>query len=266
MQKQTEKKAISIILMLAMLMGILPAVGLPSYTALAASPPTRIDTKVTEIDALPVISVAANRSLSIGTSELSGAGLTLTFTLTLDSQYPFPVSVGYRTLSGSARAGVNYTETSGRATIPANSTSTNVTVQVLQYTPNSADTRHFGSINFIMQFHDPVDATLEPSGGSSIVNSKSFAVDIVNTDNPWLKTISSNETWDRLSTTHPDSGPVPVTFGAGYADRRSRDIDAGWSFLNYNFLQPSDYTKLINLLSDSNASGVEMSMKVESLI
>jgi hypothetical protein len=72
-------------------------------------------------------------TLAIGDASVSegNSGATLTFPVTLSRAFAVPTSVHYATSNGSAKAGTDYRATSGTVTVPAGSTTANVTVPVL---------------------------------------------------------------------------------------------------------------------------------------
>src|SRR5262245_61275476 len=80
----------------------------------------------TILDDEPYVWVGSAASIPEGNSGQTA----MTFTLHLSALYPFPVSVDYTTVDGSALAGSDYVAVAGTATIAANTTSQTITVQV----------------------------------------------------------------------------------------------------------------------------------------
>ncbi|MBA8804503.1 hypothetical protein FB382_002794 [Nocardioides ginsengisegetis] len=80
-------------------------------------------------------------SVSIGDAQVSegNAGATLTFPVTVANPSSQPVTVHYATTDGTAKAGSDYTATSGDLTIPAGQTTGHIDVPVLSDTVNEPD-------------------------------------------------------------------------------------------------------------------------------
>ena len=76
--------------------------------------------------------IAGPPTLSVADTEVDeGAGATLDFEVTLNRPLNETVTVGYRTVNGSASAGADYTSTNGTLTFAAQETSKTVSVPVL---------------------------------------------------------------------------------------------------------------------------------------
>ncbi|MGD8708845.1 MAG: hypothetical protein PVF40_00535 [Ectothiorhodospiraceae bacterium] len=88
-------------------------------------------------------------------------GDTAVFTLTLDTAQSSDVSVNFRTLEYTARAGVDYTAVSGTATIPAGATSTTASVSTLA----SSD----GGVSFYLRLTDASGAYIGDHFGQGFI-------------------------------------------------------------------------------------------------
>jgi Calx-beta domain len=102
----------------------------------------------------------------------------VTFTVRLSAARSVPVSVAWRTVSGTAKAGTDYTAASGTVTFPAGSTSRTITVAV------RGDTVVDGTEVFFIDLFSPAGAPLADARAvGSILNddgTRSFQVPITN--------------------------------------------------------------------------------------
>ncbi|MCB8875308.1 cellulase family glycosylhydrolase [Acidisoma silvae] len=105
---------------------------------------------------LPVIT-PANASVT----ETSAASTPETFTLTLSAASATPVTVAYKTVDGTAKAGVDYTAASGTVTIAAGKTQASVTVQTKPGTT--------GSKAYTLQLSSPSGATLATTSATGTI-------------------------------------------------------------------------------------------------
>ena len=102
-------------------------------------------------------------TLPSGTSQ-SNPGAPLTFTVTLSAVSPTPVTVAYSTVDGTAKAGLDYTATSGTLTFPANVTSETITVPVL------SDAALTSSRTLSVMLSAPSGATILQGTGAGTIN------------------------------------------------------------------------------------------------
>ncbi len=110
-------------------------------------------------DLLPAISVGD----ATVAEPASGATATESFTVTLSKASTTPVTVAYATADGTAKAGVDYTATSGTLTFAAGETSKVVNVAV---TPNAAIA---GNEQFSLVLSAPTAATLADGTGAGLI-------------------------------------------------------------------------------------------------
>ena len=110
-----------------------------------------------------VLTVSALPTLSVGsapiTAPTSGTS-TLNVPVTLSAPSPFPTTVTYATVNGTAVAGTNYAAATGTVTIPAGSTSGTIPITVLAepvYGPTTA---------FSVTLSSPTNATIAGGGGT----------------------------------------------------------------------------------------------------
>jgi hypothetical protein len=104
-----------------------------------------------------------------------------TFTVSLNKPATSGVSIDYTTVDATAKASVDYTATSGKVSIPANSSSAQVTVNV------TGDSARKDNQYFFVQLDNPTNCTLTTSKGTGeIINSDGtyFPVDNKGYDAP----------------------------------------------------------------------------------
>ncbi|MBP2316478.1 cellulase family glycosylhydrolase [Azospirillum soli] len=87
-----------------------------------------------------------------------------TFTVKLSKAYTEAVTVDYATADGTAKAGSDYTATSGKLTFAAGETSKTVTVKVL------SDSVAEGTENFSLKLSNPTKATITDATGVGTIN------------------------------------------------------------------------------------------------
>lgn len=111
----------------------------------------------------------AQPTVSVGDASVSEGnhGATLTFPVTVANPTAKAVVVHYATSDGTATAGSDYTDTSGDLTIPANTTSGQITVPVLSDKVREAD--------------ETLTVTLQPAGYGSVADGSATGT-IVNDD------------------------------------------------------------------------------------
>jgi hypothetical protein len=102
-------------------------------------------------------------ALPSGTGQAS-PGMPLTFTVTLSAASPTPVTVTYSTVDGTAKAGLDYTSTSGTLSFPANVTSETITVPVL------SDAALTSSRSLSVLMSAPSGATIAQGTGPGTIN------------------------------------------------------------------------------------------------
>ncbi len=92
------------------------------------------------------------------TASIAGAtapeGSPVQFTVTLSQASGFPITIQYATADGTAKAGTNYTATTGVLTIPAGQTSGMITV------PTIATLTQVGSLTFTLNLTNPTNVSL----------------------------------------------------------------------------------------------------------
>lgn len=114
-----------------------------------------------KLDAIqPAMYHAAGSTSGSGGTSGATTGGTATFDLTLSAPQTAPVTVDYATADGTAKAGVNYTATSGTVTFAPGQTSASISTAVLDPTGAS------GQMQFLLDLSDPLGATL---GANSVV-------------------------------------------------------------------------------------------------
>jgi endoglucanase len=98
------------------------------------------------------------------TGSSSGQNATATFTVTLSAAQTAPVTVAYATADGTAKAGVNYTATSGTLTFAPGQTQATISTSVLD--PAGAS----GQMQFLLNLSDPLGATLGSTSATAIID------------------------------------------------------------------------------------------------
>ena len=141
---------------------------------------------IVDDDPAPVVSIS-NTSTPEGDSGLTAAQ----FTVSLDAADGSPTTVSYATTDGSAAAPGDYLAATGSVTIPAGSTSTSITVDVV------GDTLYENDENFTVSLSNPTDATLGTATATGT---------IVNDDAPPVLSIAD------VSVQEHDTGTNAATF------------------------------------------------------
>ena len=150
----------------------------------------------TEFDLEP-----AQPTVSIGDASVSEGnhGATLTFPVTVSNPTAKDVVVHYATSDGTATAGSDYTATSGDLTIPANTTTGQITVPVLSDKVREAD--------------ETLTVTLQPAGYGSVADGSATGT-IVNDDTHvalGLRNVNGDHIRAKVSTLPAaDGAPVKV--------------------------------------------------------
>ncbi|MCL2046461.1 MAG: S-layer homology domain-containing protein [Oscillospiraceae bacterium] len=247
--KRAGNRSLAVLLIFAMMVALLPTALLPAMpltkTALAAEPPGGWPvavSKVTEMDALPVITVTLNDDPVLSGSP---AAVDITFTLTLDGVYDFPISVEYRLLDGSAIAGREYADNSGTVTFGLGDDTKQVSVVVNSFDGGTdAETRWGRERHFIVQFTNPDMAKLTADGAylPAAQDERTLSyVASLRLDNPYTSTALLNHGGQAYE---PAGGPSDAN--AMHLDKDDR-----------NFL------RFIASLEDSNAAGVRAYLEFE---
>ena len=106
--------------------------------------------------------IAGPATLAVADAEVDEAsGVTLDFAVTLSRALTETVTVGYRTVDGSASAGADYTNTTGTLTFAAGETSKTVSVPVLD------DEHDEGSETMTLRLRNPSPARVKLSDGEA---------------------------------------------------------------------------------------------------
>ncbi|HEY2157205.1 MAG TPA: cellulose binding domain-containing protein [Isosphaeraceae bacterium] len=100
---------------------------------------------------------------NVTVAEPTSGSTPVSFTVSLSAAATSPITVNYSTADGSARAGADYTATSGTLTLAAGQTSKSVTVQVV--TDKSLTTNE----TFQFDLANPVGATLAQAVGTATI-------------------------------------------------------------------------------------------------
>jgi hypothetical protein len=220
---------------------------LPGYmTAVSATTPATVtveaNSSASTTNAVAGISGGSVTMKDVTSTETGSESLV--FSITADKTYPYPISVSYRTLDGSAKAGTEYAAASGTAVILPGNTQTVVTVSVNAFSDNSTGKRWDGDRNFVVQFSDPVSATLVAGGGLSGSNGRSVSCD-VKLNKTGNYTTSLSISGDQSAGFFSDiSASIPGGSGPGVTKTFHLPF-------NGVITQP-----FLNSLNDSNAGGV----------
>ncbi|RLC13513.1 MAG: hypothetical protein DRI57_16050, partial [Deltaproteobacteria bacterium] len=109
----------------------------------------------------------ADCTISVNNVTVSHDDTSVIFTVTLSAVNESEVSVAYTTNNGTAKAGKDYTADSGTLTIPAGSSSTTVTIELI-----ANDTRSVNGSFFTLDLNDPDNATLRDNQGVGRITGK----------------------------------------------------------------------------------------------
>ena len=109
------------------------------------------------------------------------------FTVKLSQAYNQTVTVDYATADGTAKAGSDYTATSGKLTFAAGETSKTVTVKVL------SDTVTEGVENFSLKLSNPTQATIADGTGNGTINPPGTAQALSNSVDLWTHTVAQTQ-------------------------------------------------------------------------
>ena len=109
------------------------------------------------------ITIGDNPTLSISDVETNEADRTAVFTVTLDAVGAFQLTVDYATSDGSAEAPGDYTRTVGTLTIPAGTSSRNVSVPIVD------DSDHELHETFTITLSNPSNSSLSVSSAEALI-------------------------------------------------------------------------------------------------
>ena len=109
------------------------------------------------------------------------------FTVKLSQAYNQTVTVDYATADGTAKAGSDYTATSGKLTFAAGETAKTVTVKVL------SDTVTEGVENFSLKLSNPTKATIADATGNGTINPPGTAQTLSASVDLWGHTVAQTQ-------------------------------------------------------------------------
>ena len=148
------------------------------------------------------------------------------FTITLSAPLTMPVSVGYFTANGTAKAGSDYIATSGTATIPAGQTRSSISVPINGDPLNEADE------TFFVNLTNATGAAISgaPSGSARAIGT------ILNDDRVPIAAIND------VSVTEGNSGTANATFTVTLLAPSAQTISVSPIVYNGTAKAPADYT------------------------
>jgi hypothetical protein len=159
-------------------------------------------------------------NVSVADVTVNEAAGTATFTAALDVAVLYDNVVSYATVDGTAKAGTDYTATSGTLVIPAYQQSATVTV------PIAPDALYEGTESFSLQLSNPVDLGITDGSATAAI------VD----DDP-LPVVSAGD----ASVEEGDSGQRPVSFPVTLSAPSGLPASVSWT-LSYGTASSSDVT------------------------
>ncbi len=154
----------------------------------------------------PTISIG-----DISVTEGSGGTVPAVFTVTLSEASDQDVTVDYKTVAGTAKAGRDYVATSGTLTIPAGALSGTITVLV------NGDQPHKKSRSFSVVLSKPTNGKIKDGQGTCTINYSTTTSAVVSSDVP-LTEGASGMGEAALTASPSDPTGQPVTVDAAFVE------------------------------------------------